>query len=346
MGPDPSSGAIAFGTVQSLQIEACTISLQNFNAQSISVGSVTVSGTGFQIPKAVQTPLSMPPGGTVTLTINFSPTASAVYSGVLTVDTQTFPLTGTGLIPPLPTPILSFDSGSATSAQQPNLTMTLPSPSPEAASGSVNISFRPDSLLVADDTAVAFVATGARSVPFSIHPGDTQISLGGQPGAVFQTGTTAGKITFTVSINVAMSGDPTLTMTIPAETIFLESASAIARSGALDVQVWGFDNTYSAGSMAFTFYDLTGKTIGSGPVSADFSSAFGSFFKSGKSGSAFQMLVTFPVTGNAAEVGAIDLQMSNSAGSIATQHLTTISEIPSCVKVSATKVICTPPPSQ
>jgi hypothetical protein len=345
-GPDPNTGTIAFGTVQSLQVESCPISLRNLNTQSVIVSAVSVSGTGFQMPQAVQTPLTIAPSGTTTLTINFSPTASAVYSGLLTVDTQTFPLSGIGLTPPLPTPILSFDSGTATSAQQPNLTMTLPTPSPEAASGSINLTFKPDSPLVADDSAVAFLGTGARSVPFTIRPGDTQIPLGGQPGALFQTGTTAGRITFAISINVAMAGDPTLTMTIPPQTIFLESASAIARAGALDVQVWGFDNTYSAGNMAFTFYDLTGKTIGAGGVPADFTPAFRSYFSSGQSGSAFQMLVTFPVTGDASQVGAIDLQMTNAAGSIATQHLTTISEIPECTKVSASKVICTAPPGQ
>lgn len=344
-GPDPSNGIIAFGTVQSLQVQACTIALTNLNAQAVVVSAVTVSGTGFLIPHAVQTPLTIPPNGTSSFTINFSPVSSAVYSGSLSVDTQTFPLTGIGLTPPLPTPILAFDSGSATSAQQPNLTMTLPSPSPEAASGSVNLTFQPDSPLITDDPAVSFLATGARSVPFSIHPGDTQIQLGGQPGAVFQTGTSSGRITFKVSINVAMAGDPTLTIVIPPQTVFLEAASAIARAGALDVQVWGFDNTYSAGDMAFTFYDLTGKTVGAGAVPADFTSAFRSYFTSGQ-GSAFQMLVTFPVTGDASQIGAIDLAMSNSAGSIPIQHLPTISEIPECIKVSASKVICTPPPSQ
>ncbi len=345
-GPDPSTGTIGFGTVQSLQLGACALSLQNRNAQSVIVSAVAVSGTAFQIAPAVPTPLTIAPGKTFTFDITFSPVAASVYSGLLTVDTQSFPLTGIGLIPPLPTPSLAFDSGVPASAQQVNLTMSLPTPSPGAASGSVNIAFKPDSPLIADDPAVAFIATGARSVPFSIHPGDTQILLGNQAGAVFQTGTTAGKITFTVSINVAMSGDPTVSMAIPAAVIFVESASAIARAGALDVQVWGFDNTYSAGNMAFTFYDLTGKTIGAGAISADFTSNFRTYFTSVQSGSAFQMLVTFPVTGDASQVGAIDLQMTNTAGSIATQHLTTVSEIPECTKVSASKVICTPPPSQ
>ncbi len=340
----PCTGAIGFGTVQSLQLEACVVSLQNLNTQSVTVAMVAVSGTGFQLASPAQTPLTIPSGGTSTFTINFSPTASAIYSGVLTVDTQTFPLTGIGLTPPLPTPVLAFDSGLPLSAQQVNLTMSLPTPSPEAASGSVNMTFQPDSPL-ASDPAVAFL-DGAHSVPFSIQPGDTHILLGGAAGAVFQTGTSAGKITFTVKTNVAMTGDPTVSMTIPSAIVDVESASAIARSGALDVQVWGFDNTYSAGSMAFTFYDLTGKTIGAGAISADFTSGFRTYFTSAHSGSAFQMLITFPVTGDAAQIGAVDLQMTNTAGSIATQHLITVSEIPECVYVSASKVVCTAPPDQ
>lgn len=343
-GPDPSTGAIGFGTVQTLQVQACVISLQNRNTQPVTVAAVAVSGTSFAISTAVQTPLILPSGGTSSFSIDFSPTMSAVYAGLLTVDTQSFPLTGTGLTPPLPTPILSFDSGLPESAQQVNLTMTLPTPSPEAASGSVNLAFQPDSPL-ADDPAVAFL-DGARSVPFTIQPGDTQILLGGQAGAVFQTGTSSGTITFTVSINVAMSGDPTVSMTIPPAVVFVESASLIARSGALDVQVWGFDNTYSAGNMTFTFYDLSGNTIGPGAISANFTPSFDAYFTSTDSGSAFQMLVTFPVTGDAAEVGAVDLQMTNTAGNIATQHLIAISEIPECIYVSASKVICTAPPDQ
>lgn len=340
----PCTGAINFGTVQSLLQETCGVSLQNLNTQSVTVAMVAVSGTGFQLASPVQTPLTIPAGGTSSFAIKFSPTASAIYSGLLTVDTQTFPLSGIGLTPPLPTPILAFDSGLAASAQQVNLTMSLPAPSPEAASGSVNMTFQPDSSL-ANDPAVAFL-DGALSVPFTIQPGDTQILLGGQAGAVFQTGTSSGKITFKVSINVAMSGDPTVSMTIPPTIIDVESASAIARAGALDVQVWGFDNTYSAGNMAFTFYDLTGKTIPPGAISANFTQNFTAYFQTAQSGSAFQMLITFPVTGDAAQIGAVDLQMTNTAGSIATQHLIAVSELPECVYVSASKVVCTAPPDQ
>lgn len=94
--------------------------------------------------------------------------------------------------PPPPVPLLQFDSGAPAGGQQRTLTMSLPTPSPIAASGSVRLSFQPSTSVVADDSAVVFVATGTRSVPFSIKAGDTQFLLGGQPGAVFQTGTTPG----------------------------------------------------------------------------------------------------------------------------------------------------------
>jgi hypothetical protein len=43
--------------------------------------------------------------------------------------------------------------------------------------------------------------------------------------------------------------------------------------GQLNIEVVGFDNTYSAGPMTFTFFDTTGKPIGS-PVSVDFTAQF------------------------------------------------------------------------
>ena len=320
-GPDASTNAIAFGTVQDGQTATCTISLQNLGIQSLTVSTVTLTGTGFIFANSVHTPIVISPGGSFSLTITFAPSAAAVYAGVLAVDTRTYPLSGTGFSPPLPTPILDFDPGAPASAQQRTLTMRLAAPSPVAATGSVLLSFRPGATVVADDPAVMFVATGARSVPFSIKAGDTQFLLGGQSGAVFQTGTTAGNISFSVSTNVTVNGTASASMSIPAAPIGIDKATATTRAGDLDVQVWGFDNTYSAGAMSFTFYDLSGKVVQPGVVSADFSQQFRAYFTAGATGSSFQRRVSFPVTGDSTQIGAVDVQLTNSAGSVAIQHL-------------------------
>jgi len=102
----------------------------------------------------------------------------------------------------------------------------------------------------------------------------------------------------------------------------------------LNIQVWGFDNTYSAGAMSFTFYDTAGTQIGSGPVMADFGTAFLNYFKTSTDGSAFQMLVSFPVVGNATGIGSVNVQLTNSAGTTSITQLNFLNDTGTCVLVS------------
>jgi hypothetical protein len=322
-GPNPNTGAITFGTIQSGQTEACIFSLQNSGAQSITVSTLTISGAGFQFIQMIQTPILIPAGGLTTFTVNFAPSSAAVYSGMLTVGsqaTQTYPLSGSAL-PPLPTPQIQFDSGAYGSDQQRTVTMSLPSPSPIAATGVLLLSFKPGTTVVTDDPAIVFVSNGSRSMPFSIDAGATQFQFQGQTGAVFQTGTTWGTISFSISTNVSVAGTATASMSIPPSVIAIDKAIATAEAGALNVQVSAYDNTYSAGPMSFTFYDLKGNVIQPGAVSADFTSQFYTYFTTAQAGSAFQMQVNFPVTGDSSQVMAVDVTLTNSAGSVTINQL-------------------------
>jgi hypothetical protein len=220
---------------------------------------------------------------------------------------------------PLSTPLLEFDSGPIQSAQQRRLTMRLPTAAPAAASGFVNLTFLPDSTLVTDDPTVVFLATGTRKLPFSVSQGSTQISINGQSSAMFQTGTSAGRIRFTLT-GVSTDGDPTTTLSIAAAPISITNATATRRTGNLDIQVIGFDNTYAAGTMTFTFQDTSGATIPPGAIHADFTQNFKAFFTSAPAGSTFQVRVSFPVTGDSSGIGSVDLQLANTAGTTTT-HL-------------------------
>ena len=164
-----------------------------------------------------------------------------------------------------------------------------------------------------DDPAVVFLATGTRSLPFSISQGSTLISIGGQTSAMFQTGTTSGRIRFTLS-GISTDGDPTTLLTIPASPISLDIATATRRTGNLDIQLIGFDNTYSAGAMTFTFFDTSGQALPPGAIRADFTQDFRTFFTKTQAGSAFQVRVSFPVTGDTSGIGGVDVQLTNSAG--------------------------------
>jgi hypothetical protein len=264
-------------------------------------------------------PFTISAGSTITFVVTFTPGAAAVYTGSLAIETRTYGLRGTAFNTPLPTPLLEFDSGSVQSAQQRRLTMRLPTAATSSASGSVNLAFVPDTTIVTDDPAIVFLATGTRSLPFSITQGSTVISIGGQTSAMFQTGTTSGRIRFTLA-GVPIAGDPTTTLTIPASAISIDSAIATRRTGDLDIQVTGFDNTYSAGAMTFTFSDISGQAIPPGAIRVDFTQDFRTFFVQAKGGSAFQVRVSFPVTGDTSGIGSVDVQLTNSAG-VKSQHL-------------------------
>ncbi len=189
-GSNGSPPSVDFGLVQAGSLRLCNFSLQNPGAQDMTISKFQITGAAFEISLGPSAPFTIPAGGAVTFVVNFTPSAAASYTGSLAIETRTYVLKGTAFNTPLPTPLLEFDSGPIQSAQQRRLTMRLPSAASFSASGSVNLAFVPDSTLVTDDPAVVFLATGTRSLPFSVTQGSTLISIGGQTSAMFQTGTT------------------------------------------------------------------------------------------------------------------------------------------------------------
>jgi hypothetical protein len=315
-----SSTLIDFGSVQTGQSRTCDFSLENPTGDTITISTLSVSGPSFAISAGPSPPIGLAPGSTVAFSISFTAAMAAFYSGTLTVESRSYSLKAAAYDPALPAPILEFDAGPPASAQQRKLTMRMASPSPLNASGFVNLAFQPDTSVVADDPAVVFLATGTRTLPFSVNQGDTQIRIAGQSAVFFQTGTTAGQIRFTLSgVSQGIAGDPALVMTIPAATITLDLATVTRRPAALDVALTGFDNTYTTGVMNFTFLDTSGNVLG--PIRADFTSNFASYFIKTKAGSAFQALVTFPVSGDASQIASVDVSLVNAAGAAQTQRL-------------------------
>jgi hypothetical protein len=318
-GSDGPPASIDFGRVQAGQARLCNFYLRNASTQEMTIATFRVTGSGFQISTGPKAPFKIAAGDTAAFVITFTANAAGLYTGALTIETRTYVLTGAAFDTPLPKPLLEFDAGPTQSAQQRRLTMRLPTAASVSVSGTVNLAFLPDSTVVADDPAIVFLATGTRSLPFSVSQGSTNILINTQTSAVFQTGTSSGRIRFTVS-GVSTDGDPTTMLTVPASPISLDTATATRRTGNLDIALIGFDNTYSAGSMTFTFFDTSGGPLPPGAIRADFTPEFRTFFTKGQAGSAFQVRISFPVTGETSGIGSVDVQMSNSAG-VKIQHV-------------------------
>ena len=118
-----------------------------------------------------------------------------------------------------------------------------------------------------------------------------------------------------------MNGNPITQLRVPPASIAVDSASFTAKPGSLDISITGFDNTYTAGKAAFTFYDGGGNAIAPGTIQADFTTQFSSYFSTSTSGSMFLVGVTFPVTGSELGIATASVTLTNSAGTITISKL-------------------------
>jgi hypothetical protein len=99
----------------------------------------------------------------------------------------------------------------------------------------------------------------------------------------------------------------------------IAAANAVRQPPNLVLTLTGFDNTYSAGQLSFTFYDTSGKILTPTALAVNATSAFHQyFFGTTQVGGAFSLQATFPVTGDATQVGSVAVTLANSAGPTST----------------------------
>jgi hypothetical protein len=281
----------------------------SINAVAVSV--LRISGAGFGISGAPAAPLSVAPGASITFTLTFAAATPAAYTGSLSVGTRQFTLQGLTVISPFPAFSLQLSAQPLTSQQQANLTIQFANPITIAGTGTVSMKFAPSVANVAGDPAVMFLANSGQTLSVDLAIGAQTATYKGQSAIAFQTGTTAGTLTFTVEfVNTAPYSQ---SFTIAPATIHITSATAVRQNPNLVVTINGYDNTYSAGQLSFTFYDLTGKVIA--PVTVNAATSFQQyFFTNNQAGGAFALQASFPVQGDVTQVGSVAIALTNSAG--------------------------------
>jgi len=317
--PLTAGAVVYFGSVVIKQPQTQTFTLSNAYSSTLTVNTVSVSGAGFSGPTGATFPLQIGPGQQPTFRVTFTPQTGTAYQGTLTVDGRTFNLTGQGLDPPLPSASLVLASSVGASAQQNSVTIPLASASQVSGTGTLTMGFQPNVTGVTDDAAIQFLSGPLRIATVTIAVGATSATIGGQSSMAFQTGTTAGTITFTLTLE--NNSPQQLSLTIPPAPINLDSATAVALLGSINVAFSGFDNTYSASQLAFTFYDITGKALPQGAIDVNATTLFQQYFSTTQVGGSFQVLATFPVTGNQAEIGFVTAQVANSLGTTTEQQI-------------------------
>jgi hypothetical protein len=301
----PFPGPVDFGSVIPGSGAERGITFRNETSLVLTVPSITVQGTDFALLAPAPSGHALQPGQGGEFTIVFTPQITGARQGSLIIGDRSYPLLGTGADPPLPEPTISLDLKQAASAQQGTLIVRFDAPAQARGAGTATLDF-----LGAADSAIVF-ASGSRSATFAIAPGDVQAAL------PFQTGTTAGVLTFTVQVGGASDRQ---SVTIAALPPVITMAQAVRSPGAVEIQVSGFDNTRTLGALSFTFYDAAGNPLAPGPIRADALADFTRYFAASNLGGVFLLRAVFPVTGDATLVTSCDATLANSAGSAKTQR--------------------------
>jgi hypothetical protein len=303
----PLSGPVDFGSIVRGSGATRRITILNETTLVLTVPAISVQGADFALMGAAPSGQALAPGQGGEFTIVFTPQATGVRQGSLTLGDRSYPLLGTGIDPPLPKPSVSLDLKQAASAQQGALIVRFDAPAQTSGTGTATLDFSGST-----DTAIAF-ASGGRSATFPIAPGDVQAVL------PFQTGTTAGVLTFTAQVGGASDQQ---SVTIAAVPPGISNTQGVRSAGAVEIRITGFDNTRSLGALAFTFYDAAGNPIAPGAVRTDATADFAKYFAASDLGGVFLLRAVFPVTGDATQVASCEATLANSAGSAKTQRTT------------------------
>jgi hypothetical protein len=279
----------------------------------VSVPDVTVSGGGFTLSGLPVMPASIQPGQSISFKVVFSASASGTYTGTLAIGSRLFSLSGQSITSPLPDPSFQLDLQPLTSQHQAHLSVQLASASSVSAIGQLTMQFVPSVQNVTDDPAINFVATGGRQLQVSVASGSQTATFQGQSALTFQTGTTAGTITFTLTF--PNKAPLTRSFAISPSEIQITGSTAVRQPPNLVVTLTGYDNTYSAGQLSFTFTDTSGKVLTPAAIQVNVAASFHQyFFTSNTAGGAFSVQASFPVTGDVTQVGSVTANLTNSAG--------------------------------
>lgn len=280
-------------------------------AVSVFVQSVSIGPGVFELSELPSLPLELKPGQAVSFAITYAPVKAGIHQTTLQVDGRSFILEGVAYDPPLPRPEIRLEQPSYSSAQQGRLSVALASPSPAAGTGELQIEFQPAVQPTGDDPAIVFVNGGSRTLRFTVAEGETAGRFGTEAFATFQTGTTAGTITF-----VARLGGYTVrsSVTITASPVAVDSGAARRTAGGVELEVRGFDNSRSVSEVAFTFFDTGGRILPGQPIRSQVAEPFRDYFQTSGAGGMFSLTAAFPVTGDASLLGAVEVRFTNSAG--------------------------------
>ena len=224
-------------------------------------------------------------------------------------------------LPPLPTLSITQLQDTAPPASQPAFGLQLSQAFPVELNGTATLSFTPDPGLPPDPT-IRF-ASGGTTVNFTIPAGQTAAVAAAGSQFAFQTGTTAGTITLSVTLRLGATVlDPSpfvvRTLRIAPSGPVITNLAIVRTATGFEVRVTGYSNIREITGATFRFTAAPGSSLGTAEVSLPVAGAFQQWFASETSrqfGGQFLLVVPFTVDGNVGGLASLQVTLTSSAGS-------------------------------
>ena len=305
---------VDFGRILAHTTGTLRFAFRNTGGLTVRVGSVQVSPGAFTLIGSLSVPLELPPGREAVFSLQFAPLRGGIFRSTLLVDGRTVRLAGSAYEPPLPEPLLTFPSATYESGRQLPLVVRFAEPARGNGVMQLALSFVPRQG-APDDPAIQFVSNFTRQLTFDVRTGDETLLWKGNPELLFQTGTTAGVIRFTVTFG---SASRSAEFVIPPSSPYVEPPLVQRTLSSVVVTLSGFDNSRSLTALSFTWYHKDGSVIGGAPLVSAVGPAFARYFSGYGGGGGFSLRAAFPVSGSPENIAGLVLEATNETGSTRT----------------------------
>jgi hypothetical protein len=264
--------------------------------------------------------LSLSSGGVISGT----PTTAGTFAFTVRV-TDSSPATATKSYSMLIVPQITVTalSGTVNPAQQPTFSLSLSSSYSVSITGELSLSFVSNAADKGDDETIIFVASGNRTITFTVSANAQQASFPA-PGPAFQAGTTAGTITLRLSslqaggASIALPPDPLGSTQVNLLPPAITSAKFNRTASGFDIVVVGYSTPREMVGATFQFTAASGKTLDPSSLTADLKQPFAAWYgkpESTRKGSQFTLTVSFAVSqGSSDDVSAVSVTLANSRG--------------------------------
>ncbi len=317
--PLRSADTVDFGKTEVGGSASRRFRIENPYADPVEVAEVAVQGEAFRLVAGFDLPRRIDAGESAVIEVVFQPPSAGTHGGRLVMNGRTFALSGAATEAPPPRPEISLDPTPPRSGQQVRLRIRLAERARSAGRGELRVEFQPAAPGWPDDPAIGFLSPPGRSLPFSVERGADAGHFDGGEEVVLQTGTTAGRLILRAELGPHVTHAELVLVPQP---VVVDAVRVERRAGGLELYLAGFDNSRSVSQLTFTFYGSNGQVLDPGPVALDAAAEFRRYFESATLGGLFALRAAFPVTGDVAQVRAVEIEIRNSVGVTRTPRVT------------------------